>query len=75
MLIKIEGIRPNLLSDNSFVILDELRGFRHLFRHAYGYELEAERVIRLAEKAINLKESFSKDFRKFIQNLKKQVSS
>jgi hypothetical protein len=28
--------------------LDEYRRFRHRVRHIYGYELEAERVLRLA---------------------------
>ena len=36
MKIHIEGVRPKLLSDDSFKILDELRGFRHVFRHAYS---------------------------------------
>ncbi len=31
----IEGIRPRLLSDSSSEALDELRCFRHLFRHVY----------------------------------------
>lgn len=70
MLIEIEGIRPNLLSEESFRVLDELRGFRHLFRHAYGYELEAERVIRLAEKSEMLKKTFERDFELFKGSLK-----
>ena len=69
MLLVIEGIRPNLLSEESFKVLDELKGFRHLFRHAYSYELEAERVIRLAEKSIRLKDTFCKDFEGFKDRL------
>ncbi len=69
MRIEIEGVRPSLLSDESYKVLDELRGFRHVFRHAYSYELDAERVIRLSEKTAKLKDTFSSDFSKF----KKQV--
>ncbi|GBD96437.1 MAG TPA: hypothetical protein ENG83_09335 [Nitrospirae bacterium] len=65
MLIGIEGVRPNLLSESSYRILDELRGFRHVFRHAYSYELDAERVIKMAEKSIKLKDGFLKDFKTF----------
>jgi hypothetical protein len=61
MRIAIEGIRPKLLSEDSYRILDELRGFRHIFRHAYTYELDAERIIRLSEKAEKLENIFSKD--------------
>ena len=58
MRLDIEGIRPRLLSEESFKILDELRGFRHVFRHAYSYELEHERVLKLADKASILKKLF-----------------
>lgn len=34
----------------SLRILDELRGFKHVFRHAYSYGLDAERAIMLAKK-------------------------
>lgn len=75
MLIQIEGVRPNLLSESSYKILDELRGFRHVFRHAYGYELDAERVVKLAEKSLKLKEIFLKDFESFKLNLISSLES
>jgi len=34
MAISIEGVRPRLLSQGCFLLLDNLRSFRHLFRHA-----------------------------------------
>lgn len=70
MLIEIEGIRPNVLSEESFKILDELRGFRHVFRHAYSYGLDVERIIKLAEKSMRLKKTFSKDFEDFKNKLR-----
>lgn len=70
MSIEIEGIRPNVLSEESFRVLDELKGFRHVFRHAYGYELDAERVNKLAEKAIRLKQTFLKDYDDFKDKLR-----
>lgn len=50
MSIEIPGIRPKLLSEKSLVLLDELRGFRHIFRHAYDYELSPEKVGALKKK-------------------------
>jgi len=70
MLIEIEGIRPNILSEESFKVLDELRGFRHVFRHAYSYELDAERIVGLAGKSMRLKHSFAKDFEDFRDKLR-----
>ena len=40
----LEGVRPAVLTECTFAWLDELRRFRHLFRHAYGAELDRERV-------------------------------
>jgi len=39
MTLDIEGVRPRLLSDQSYDCLDELRRFRHLFRSAYRMRL------------------------------------
>ena len=58
MVLNIEGVRPALLSEKSFRHLDELRGFRHVFRHAYSYGLDDERVIYLLKK-VRRKESAS----------------
>ena len=40
----LEGVRPAVLTECTFVWLDELRRFRHLFQHAYGAEPDRERV-------------------------------
>jgi hypothetical protein len=52
MLLTIEGVRPSLLSEKAFRHLDELRSFRHVFRHAYSYGLDDERVIYLLKKVL-----------------------
>ena len=52
MLLNIEGVRPALLSEKSFRHLDELRGFRLAFRHAYSYGLDGERVVYLLKKVM-----------------------
>lgn len=43
--------RPALFADPLLRQLDEYRRFRHRVRHIYGYELEAERVMELAQGA------------------------
>ena len=50
MALEIKGIRPALISDNTYRHLDELRGFRHVFRHAYSYGMDDERVTHLVTK-------------------------
>lgn len=70
MQIEIEGIRPKLLSEESFRVLDELRGLRHVFRHAYSYGLDPERILKLAEKSLMLKETFGKDLELFKEKIR-----
>lgn len=43
----IPGVRPNLLNRESYQLLDELRRFRHVFRHAYTYQLDQARIASL----------------------------
>ena len=44
--------RPVLFDGSLLLELDEYRRFRHRVRHIYGYELEAERVLTLAQGVI-----------------------
>jgi len=73
MTIEIEGLRPALLSEDTFRLLNELRAFRHVFRHAYSYELDPEKVRVLAEKMSRLRDLFEADFQNFIEELSRGV--
>ena len=44
MKLRIDGVRPQLISEETFRCLDELRSFRHYFRHSYGRLLEAGKL-------------------------------
>jgi uncharacterized protein YutE (UPF0331/DUF86 family) len=65
MLLSIENVRPPLISQTSYTLLNELRGFRHVFRHAYSYGLNDERVDTLLRQLINQKDSVINDLQKF----------
>ena len=68
-MLSIEGVRPALLSEGSYKFLNELRGFRHVFRHAYSYGLDDERISTLLRKILAQKGPVSRDltnFRKII---------
>ena len=69
MKVDVEGIRPSLVSAEAFAILDELRRFRHLFRHAYGTGLDAAKVGDLAEKALALRPRLESDSASFLDRL------
>ncbi|MBN2569769.1 MAG: hypothetical protein JXB42_10115 [Deltaproteobacteria bacterium] len=44
MRLDIDGIRPAVIDNESFVFLDELRSFRHVFRQSYMFSLDADRI-------------------------------
>jgi uncharacterized protein YutE (UPF0331/DUF86 family) len=65
MLLNIKDVRPALLSEACYRILNELRGFRHVFRHAYTYGLDEERVSTLLRKILRQKDPVIKDLQTF----------
>ena len=70
MQLEIEGVRPVLLSAETASDLDELRRFRHLFRHAYTADLEPDKVANLAAKAVCIQRDFARDFERFLALLR-----
>ncbi len=39
-------LRPAIIPDDAFPLFDDLRRFRHLFRHSYGIDLRFDDVMR-----------------------------
>lgn len=70
MQLEIQGIRPALLSAETAADLDELRRFRHLFRHAYAAELDPDKVADLAAQAVRVQCTFARDFERFLVRLR-----
>ncbi len=66
---EIPNIRPPLFSRESYPLLDELRSFRHWFRHAYSYQVEQEKLGMVLRKTLKLKEIYKNDIQRFIDLL------
>jgi hypothetical protein len=47
MFLEIPTVRPAVLPPALRGFLNDLRGFRHLFRHSYDFQLDAEKLSRL----------------------------
>ena len=43
MRLEVKGYRPAVIDDELYTLLNDFRGFRHVFRHAYTFELDWER--------------------------------
>lgn len=62
----IPEIRPALISSETYLILNSLRGFRHFFRHAYGTIIEYEQLKINLDKALNLLPKLEQDIENFM---------
>ncbi|MBA3960643.1 MAG: antitoxin [Chthoniobacterales bacterium] len=49
MFLDMSPVRPRVLPEEARKTLNDLRGFRDLFRHAYDFELDARRLASLRE--------------------------
>lgn len=66
----VEGIRPAVISTESYALLNTLRAFQHFFRHAYGVPIDFAQLQSNLTKAQQLKPMLDKDLRCFLQALK-----
>jgi len=66
---EVEGIRPALLSQETYLNLNALRGFRHFFRHAYGVPIDYAQLKINLDKARRLSPGLAQDIEKFLEAL------
>jgi uncharacterized protein YutE (UPF0331/DUF86 family) len=66
---EIAGIRPAVLSQESYLLLNSLRGFRHFFRHAYGVPIDYEQLQINLKKARQLYPSLENNLSQFFAQL------
>jgi len=67
---EIKGMRPALISSATHRMLNELRGFRHFFRHAYVARLDSDKIEKLVQIALQLKDPFRQDMEGFLARLR-----
>lgn len=66
MSLEIADIRPALISEESLECLNELRAFRHFFRHAYDADINDEKFRIIATSVSTLKKTIRDDLKKFL---------
>lgn len=66
MTLEIADVRPALLSAETAQLLQELRAFRHFFRHAYAADLDYQRVQENLERARRLGPLLARDVKHFL---------
>ena len=67
MILAIEDIRPAVIQESNFKCLDELRAFRHFFRHSYDLDFDKGKFSIVAKWTLELKNNYKQDIDKFLQ--------
>jgi hypothetical protein len=67
MVLELENIRPPVISETTHRCLNELRAFRHFFRHTYDFDLEDEKFSIVATKTKELKKTYPADLEQFLR--------
>ena len=70
MTLPLPNVRSALVKEQTYRVLNEFRGFRHVVRSNYAYELEPERVLALASKLPVASQTLFTDCQQFCQELK-----
>jgi hypothetical protein len=60
MRLDLPGIRPAFLPADDVDAIRELKGFRHVFRHAYDLTLKRDRLAQLVQHAEQVSESYER---------------
>jgi len=66
----VQGVRPAFLSEDSFDVLNRLRGFRHFVRHGYGAEIEINQLRTNLELANRLQSLLTQDLQHFLEQIR-----
>jgi uncharacterized protein YutE (UPF0331/DUF86 family) len=69
----VEGIRPAFLSEETFTILNRLRGFRHFIRHGYGAEIEMNQLQANIDLVTHLRPLISQDLQYFLNQISSEA--
>ena len=68
----LKGIRPAFLPGDTLRDVRELKGFRHLFRHAYDLDLDPVRVAAAADNAARCVAGFDSWCRSFLEEVRRR---
>ncbi len=69
MSLNIPGVRTALIGKQTAVKVDELRGFRHVFRNAYGFRIDPVKEQALLTNLPAIAKSIKKDIQEFFKQM------
>lgn len=70
---EIPGLRPPLISEETFTLLNDLRSFRHRVGNIYTFNLLPEKVLTYLLKIPHIDKNFEQDVFSFLAQMKEMV--
>ncbi|BCV21439.1 hypothetical protein [Moorella sp. Hama-1] len=74
MTLDLPELRPHVIRKETAILLDEYRGFRHVFRNVYGFNLAADRLARLVQKSPETLAAFRQDLQLFLGRMREVIA-
>lgn len=68
------GIRPAVIDQKIYNFLNELRGFRHIVRHSYSYELDERRMFLITDDIASYFDRLIEKINKFIDFVNEEIN-
>ena len=69
MFLEIEGLRPAFMTEQDYILFNELRAFRHVFRHIYQQELDTTKLLQLDSSIPATVERFKELHQNYLEKL------
>jgi len=69
MKLSIPGFRPAAIDEELYIVLNEFRGFRHIFRHSYAFELNWKKEREVARKLDHTTKMLTQQIESFLSQL------
>lgn len=69
MRINVRNIRPHVISEETYPLLDEMRRFRHVFRSSYMFSLKRPQIELLAKQWNEGKAIVTKEIKSFLKKI------
>jgi uncharacterized protein YutE (UPF0331/DUF86 family) len=71
----VPGVRPGVIDDVDYRALNELRAFRHVFRHAYALELNPQKLRIVLDQGLALESRADDIVAGFIASCREQIGT
>ncbi len=68
-------LRPAVIDERMYIALNEMRQFRHLFRHAYAVILDVDRLNFVLRKGWDLRDAYPNQIGQFLEFLDTRIDA